>query len=80
MISRPSGTQTRPDPRTDPARRPAGAPGHDAGPRPTSSDRAYRPSSDSLTVPSASGHGPQYRLLATSLPGRTLVVATPLTR
>ena len=51
-----------------------------------SSSLIYRPEASAITVGStngrAKGHrappGPQYRLLATSLPGRTLVVATRL--
>jgi two-component system, OmpR family, sensor kinase len=77
VISRPSDTQARTDPRpTLPSALPV-LPATTQDPD-ASSDRAYRPNSNSLTVPSASGHGPNYRLLATSLPGRTLVVATTL--
>ena len=51
-----------------------------------SSSAVYRPQASAITVGSVNraspGHhvtaGPQYRLLATSLPGRTLVVATRL--
>jgi len=51
-----------------------------------SQNPVYRPQADAVTVgsvePRAKGHrevrGPQYRLIATSLPGRTLVVATRL--
>ena len=45
----------------------------------TRSVQAYRPSSGAVTVSSVGGHGPPYRLQITPLPGRTLVVATPLT-
>ncbi len=78
VVTRPSSTQSRPDPApalpTDLPVLPAVARDQDA-----QSDRAYRPRSDSVTVSSLGGHGPQYRLQATSLPGGTLVVATPLT-
>ncbi len=39
----------------------------------------YRPSSTAMNVGSDNGHGPEYRLEATSLHGQTLVVATTLT-
>ena len=43
------------------------------------SARTYGPSSTAVNVGSDGGHGPAYRLEATSLPGQTLVVATTLT-
>jgi len=81
VVSRPSDTQSAADPRPAlPTNLPlvATVPSESAT-HPDRSDRAYRPSSDSVTVPSTGGHGPQYRLQATALPGRTLVVATTLT-
>jgi two-component system, OmpR family, sensor kinase len=78
VVSRPSNTESVADPKpTLPSSLPL--------PRAATSNsaalpnQAYRPNSDSVTVPSAGGHGPQYRVLVTSLPGRTLVVATTLT-
>jgi two-component system OmpR family sensor kinase len=43
------------------------------------SARPYGPSSTAVNVSSDGGHGPAYRLEATSLPGQTLVLATTLT-
>ncbi len=44
----------------------------------TPRDQPYRPRSGTVTVGSSAPGGPAYRLEATSLPGETLVVATPL--
>jgi two-component system OmpR family sensor kinase len=77
-VARPSDTQSTVDPRPV---LPTGLPLRPDidTPTPTRPARAYQPSSGSVTVGSVGGHGPQYRLQATSLPGMTLVVATPLT-
>ena len=40
--------------------------------------QVYRPGAGSINVPEQGGHGPQYRLLGSSLDGKTLVVATSL--
>jgi two-component system OmpR family sensor kinase len=77
LVTRPSGTQNRVDPAPLlPAPLPvAPDPGASSAAR---TGRAYDPNSASVDVPSQVPHGPQYRLLATSLRGRTLVVATSL--
>jgi two-component system OmpR family sensor kinase len=46
--------------------------------RPGRRDQPYRPRSGTITVGSILPGGPAYRVQATSLPGETLVVATPL--
>ncbi len=83
VVSRPSDTQSGADPRPSlPTDLPLAASSPDRSTQPDRADRAdraYQPSSDSVTVASGVGHGPQYRLQATALPGRTLVVATTLT-
>jgi two-component system OmpR family sensor kinase len=76
-VSSPSGIDNQPDP---PPKLPAKLPVLPA----RSSylhvrrNRAYQPSSSSINVNSTVAHGVSYRLQATSLPGQTLVVATPL--
>ena len=76
IVARPSDTQSSVDPRPVlPAILPVLP---DRDPVPARAAHAYRPSSGSVTVGSVGGHGPQYRLQATSLPGMTLVVATSL--
>ena len=79
VLYRPSNTQSGADPApalptTLPNAGATLAPRFSARP-----NQAYRPSPNSVTVGSANGRGPQYRLQATSLPGRTLIVATSLT-
>ena len=49
-----------------------------AGDTDTRHGQAYRPQAGSVNVGSTVFHGPEYRLQASSLPGRTLVVATRL--
>jgi two-component system OmpR family sensor kinase len=44
----------------------------------TTRQHVYHPSSASIDVAAHGGHGPEYRLQATSLPGQTLIVATSL--
>jgi two-component system OmpR family sensor kinase len=77
LVARPSGTQNRVDP---PPKLPVPLPVSPApDPRsPTNPRHIYRPSSASINVGSAGGHGPEYRMQATSLSGQILVVATPL--
>jgi two-component system OmpR family sensor kinase len=77
VVSRPSDTASPADPAP---RLPTPLPVVPAGSSsaPLRPNQAYRPSSGAITVPSQGGHGPQYRLQATSVPGRTLVVATSL--
>jgi two-component system, OmpR family, sensor kinase len=41
-------------------------------------NRVYRPSAGSVDVPARGGHGPGYRLMGSSIDGRTLIVATSL--
>ena len=78
IVARPSDTQANVDPTpVIPATLPI-RPDTDAR-TPSRPARAYGPSSGSVTVGSVGGHGPRYRLQATSLPGKTLVVATSLT-
>jgi two-component system OmpR family sensor kinase len=77
LVSRPSGTAGQADPAPDlPAHLPV-LPSHRHASART--DEVYRPDASSINVGSDGGHGPQYRLQATSLPGETLVVATSLT-
>jgi two-component system OmpR family sensor kinase len=73
IITRPSGTAGDVDP-------PPELPAHlRVRPVPaTTGNRVYHPSSASIDVPAEGGHGPEYRLQATSLPGQTLIVATSL--
>ena len=78
VVSRPSDTGGHAGPRPALPAEPAVLPATPTGCR-RRPDHVYHPSSASVTVPSAGGHGPRYRLQATSLPGRTLVVATTLT-
>jgi two-component system, OmpR family, sensor kinase len=76
-VVRPSGTEAHHDPSP---RLPSPLPVRTV-PDPDGPDRrgqAYRPRSGTITVNSTTAGGPVYRLLATPLPGRTLVVATPL--
>lgn len=77
IVARPSDTQSNVDPRPV---LPANLPilSDTDGPAPSRPAHAYQPSSGSVTVGSVGGHGPQYRLQATPLPGVTLVVATSL--
>jgi two-component system, OmpR family, sensor kinase len=77
LVARPSGTQNQVDP---PPKLPTPLPVSPA-PDPQSPAKArqtYHPSSASINVGSVGGHGPEYRLQATSLSGQILVVATPL--
>ncbi len=78
VVSRPSDTQAAADP---PPSLPNGL--HRAEPRGTVTkappSEVYRPSSNSVTVSALGGHGPEYRLQATTVAGRTLIVATSLT-
>jgi two-component system, OmpR family, sensor kinase len=77
VISRPSDSLGGKDPAPAlPPSLPVATGGHSAHGRP---DQAYRPTSDSVTVASAGGHGPQYRLQAHAVEGRIVVVATSLT-
>jgi two-component system OmpR family sensor kinase len=76
VVARPSDTQAGADPA--PAL-PATLPRSPDADSKSTSDHVYRPSSSSVTVGSVGGHGPQYRLQATSAPDRTVIVATPLT-
>ncbi len=75
-VARPSSTENQADPAPQLPTRLAvnHSPGRDTTPRPA----AYRPINGDIDVGSAGGHGPVYRLEATSLPGYTLVVATSL--
>jgi two-component system OmpR family sensor kinase len=77
LVASPSGLDNRPDP---PPKLPATLPVLPASTSTlhTRRNRAYQPSSGSINVNSTVPHGLTYRLQATSLPGRTLVVATPL--
>jgi two-component system OmpR family sensor kinase len=74
VISRPSSTTSQSDP---PPELPT-----PLAPRPlqhrTREARVYRPSAASVNVPAQGGHGPEYRLQASTLPGQTLVMATNL--
>lgn len=77
LLASPSRTTSQFDP---PPRLPTPLPAH-ALPdvdTPDHRDQIYRPRSDTVTVPSTVAGTPDYRLQATSLPGETLVVATPL--
>ncbi len=79
LVSRPSGSRDQADPSpTLPRTLSALAAPIAVGP--SSANRPDHPSSTSIDVGSEGGHGPEYRLKATSLPGKTLVVATPLTQ
>jgi two-component system OmpR family sensor kinase len=76
IVARASGSQNKVDP---PPRLPSPLPiqtsvASGSGGR---SGQAYHPSSASIDVP-AVGAGPEYRLQAISLPGETLIVASPL--
>jgi two-component system OmpR family sensor kinase len=76
IVARASGSQNEVDP---PPRLPSPLPiqtslASGSGGR---SGQAYHPSSASIDVPSV-GAGPEYRLQAISLPGETLIVASPL--
>ena len=85
LVVRPSGSKLTADP---PPRLPHPLPVSPLSRRfdADSSSQIYRPQASAITVGSAhrgpsgrrSTRGPDYRLLATSLPGRTLVVATRL--
>ncbi len=77
LVAKPSGYRSEVDPAP---RLPVPLPVHaapdvDRLPR---SSAPYHPDSASVNVPSAGRTGPEYRLLASSLPGTTLVVATRL--
>ena len=78
VISRPSETQGGTDP---PPILPTGL--HHVALRGTVTkappNEVYRPSSNSVTVPALGGHGPEFRLQATTVAGHTLIVATSLT-
>ncbi len=76
-LARPSRTayQVDPSPRLPSPLPVRAAPDPDL---PTRRNQAYHPRSGTVTVGSAVSDGPAYRLQATSLPGETLVVATPL--
>ncbi len=83
VVARPSGTvsgnraeQVDPPPTLP---RPLSQYAVAAGAHDSRSARTYGPSSTAVNVGSDGGHGPAYRLEATSLPGQTLVVATTLT-
>ncbi len=77
VIARPSDSLGGKDPAPElPASLPIATSQHTVAGRP---DQAYRPASDSVTVASVGGRGPQYRLQAISVNGKTVVVATPLT-
>jgi two-component system, OmpR family, sensor kinase len=72
LLARPSGSKKTVDP-------PPALPEHlDRHVGPLRSGAGGNPSA-SRGFNVGSNHGPEYRVLATSLPGRTLVVATPLT-
>jgi two-component system OmpR family sensor kinase len=75
VVVRPSGTGTALDPAPRlPTRLPVQPATHGRGlPR-----GSYRPDSFAIDVPSVVRRGPQYRLLATAVPGGTLVVASRL--
>ncbi len=76
VVTRPSGAAGQVDP---PPRLPSHLPTQPAPTRTEArEDRVYRPSAASVNVPAVGGHGPGYRLQASSLPGQTLVVATSL--
>ena len=75
QVARPSGTGGRVD-------APPSLPSplrSSPGPRPVAKrSQTYHPSPASIDVPAAGGHGPEYRLQATSVGHQTLVVAAPL--
>ncbi len=77
LVSKPSGFRTEVDPAP---RLPVPLPVRPAPDidRATKPYQPYRPDSTSVDVPSRVRSGPEYRLQATSLPGGTLIVATPL--
>ncbi|MDA8057242.1 MAG: HAMP domain-containing sensor histidine kinase [Actinomycetota bacterium] len=75
VLVRPSGTGAAVDPAP---RLPAHLPVQPTARRGTSRG-SYRPDSFAIDVPSAVRHGAAYRLLATAVPGGTLVVASQLT-
>ncbi|MHB1712664.1 MAG: sensor histidine kinase, partial [Acidimicrobiales bacterium] len=77
ILSRPSGSTTAFDPaprlpKMLPVQPPLSAR------RLTESHGSYHPDAASISVTSNPGHGPEYRLQASALPGGTLVVATRL--
>jgi len=77
QVARPSGTGGRVDapPSLPSPLRSSAAP----GPGPAAKRRqTYHPSPASIDAPAAGGHGPEYRLQATSVGSQTLVVAAPL--
>jgi two-component system OmpR family sensor kinase len=76
-VSVPSGTgdQVDPAPALPASLSPISALPRNALPR---AGTVYHPSATSINVGSVGGQGSQYRLLATSLPGETLIVATSL--
>jgi two-component system, OmpR family, sensor kinase len=77
VISRPSDSGGGKDPAPAlPPSLPLATSGHAVRGR---ADQAYRPTSDSVTVASVGGRGPQYRLQSVSVLGNTVVVATSLT-
>ncbi len=77
VLARPSGTayQVDPSPRLPSPLPVRAAPDPDL---PERRDQPYHPRSGTITVGSTAPGGPVYRLQASSLPGETLVVATPL--
>jgi two-component system, OmpR family, sensor kinase len=77
VVARPSGSDDQVDPAPLLPRSLRGLPAPVSGGS-SRSPQPYRPSSTSIDVGSVGGHGPDYRLQATALPGQTLVVATPL--
>ncbi len=76
VVARPSGAGTARDPAP---RLPSHLPVQPAALHGRGTTRgSYKPDSFAIDVPAAVRHGPEYRLLATAVPGGTLVVATRL--
>jgi two-component system OmpR family sensor kinase len=76
VVARPSDTEgsTDPAPELPAPLNVNAAPGRDTTPHP----EAYRPLTGDIDVNSVGGHGPVYRMEASSIPGYTLVVASSL--
>jgi two-component system OmpR family sensor kinase len=76
VVARPSDSQGRPDPAPALPRHLTVTPLPSGGG--ARHGQAYRPHAGSVNVGSTVAHGPEYRMQATALPGRILVVATRL--